>query len=356
MKWLLLGLLYPAVSSGQVYGFKSLDASKFKVDEKSQIEITNLPPLQSQDTLGICYGVAASVILTAENCRSMNTDCKTITSDKVFSPLGLSPIGRPAEDKAPAKKSKNENPDPYGGSIYNTLDQLVLSGEFAPSEQCLSLEKILSRVGGSAEASEVQLGIWKKLKALYEKSKEVPKDCESCLNSFYSTAQKEIQEGLDVDVSNESMLKAFGKKTYAEFFDRILISPECRKLSKSVAVEYPSKKDFKFYPLLGKTGTYNEAINTIKNVLNDGRPLGLGNICLDEKPSSKKCENQHGVVVAGYRKTCDSKGKCVDSVKVLNSWGKSWQDQNADGWVDAKTLLDRTFYKEATLTWIADKK
>ncbi|WP_413584662.1 hypothetical protein [Bdellovibrio sp. HCB274] len=358
MKWWMGVLcLFPVVSGAEVYGFKTLDPQQYKVDQKSQIEIDNVPPLLSQDTLGVCYAVAASTLLTAENCRSLKKDCKSISSDQVFSPLGLAHWGRPEEDGSKkASQSSKDAVDPYGGNIAITLWELVEGGSVSPSEQCLSLDKILSRIGGAQEASEIQLGIWKKMKALYDKSKSLPKDCDECLSDFYATAKTEIEENLNLNLSNDAMLKAFGKKTYAEFFDRILISPECNKLSKALSVEFTDKIESKYYPEGQKIGNYKESIGLIKRVLNEKRPLGLGNICLDAKPSKKKCENMHAVVIAGYRKTCNSKGSCVDSIKILNSWGKSWQSKNDDGWVDAKTVLDRTFYTEATLSWIGDKK
>ncbi|MEK2688211.1 hypothetical protein [Bdellovibrio sp. GT3] len=357
MKLMIATLLLPMLGNAQVFGFKPVNSANQKVDAQSQIEIENLPPQLTQDTLGICYAVAASTLLTAENCRSMKTDCRTISEEQVFSPLGLAPLGRAAEDgDQKSTKSEDAAVDPYGGNIANALEELVSGGGFAPSEQCLSLDKILSRIGGAEEGVEVQLQIWSKLKDLYNKSKKIPKDCDSCSNSFYTTAKTEIEGSLNLNLSEADLLKAFGKKTYAEFFDRVMISPACKNLTKSLGLEFSSKREVKLFPETGKTGNYKQVLKTIKDVLTEGRPLGLGNICLDAKPSKKACQNQHAAVVAGYRKVCDPKGECVDSVKVLNSWGKGWQKANSDGWVDAKTLLDRTFYAEATLTWIEDKK
>ncbi|VFS56335.1 Uncharacterised protein [Raoultella planticola] len=52
---------------------------------------------------------------------------------------------------------------------------------------------------------------------------------------------------------------------------------------------------------------------------------------------------------------CDKKNQCLDVLKVINSWGDSWQKEVNDGWVQAKPLLDSTHYAEYMMGWLSDK-
>ena len=104
--------------------------------------------------------------------------------------------------------------------------------------------------------------------------------------------------------------------------------------------------------------TYKQTITQIKDVVvTKKRPILL-TFCAVMKPefrSTKQCSDAgfgHALVIEGYRQMCDRKGTCVDSLKVRNSWGDNWQKENNDGWVDAKTLVDATFYDQQPLTWL----
>lgn len=356
MKFLIFFILaVPNVTLAEVYGFETVNRNTYS-SVKTQSEITNLPPVMSQDTLGICYAYAASTLLTAENCRlTGNRNCSQIKQNGIFSPLGLAPYGRVSGEDISSKGSGGD--DLPGGNITNALIEVSQRTGMGPSEECLSLDKILSHVGGAKEASQMQLDVWKKLSGLYAKSKSIPKGCDSCAADFYATAKDEIEKSFDVKVTNESLLKAFAEDTYAKFFDRLFTPPACMRMGKALAFEGYGKESVEYYPRT-KKGNYNEALEKVKIVLQTGRPLGLSNLCLDKNPSERKCDNPHGLVIAGYRKICqgNSETNCKDVLKVVNSWGDSWQRRNDDGWVDARTLLDRTYYMEGTLTWLTDKK
>ena len=364
MKTLLfLVLVYPSLSLAQVYGFETINKEVY-TNIVSHSEVMNLPPIMSQDSLGICYAYAASTMLTAENCRALgDRRCDQIRQDGLFSPLGLAPYGR-VEDAGSGTKDKNRNKDISagdglaGGNITNALIDVASHGS-AASEECLSLDKILSRVGGAKEMNQLQVDLWNKLQGLYDKSKSLPKGCDSCTSDFYATAKSEIEKDFDIKVSNEVLLKAFAEQTYSEFFDRLFIPASCVNMKNSLAFESYKKVGVEYYPANNGPGNYNGALTKLKDILASGRPLGVNNLCLDKIPTIQKtCKQPHAVVIAGYRRVCqgNSNTNCRDVVKVVNSWGASWQQKNDDGWVDAKVLLDTTFYTKATLTWLADRK
>lgn len=94
-------------------------------------------------------------------------------------------------------------------------------------------------------------------------------------------------------------------------------------------------------------------IEKVKEVLKSGNPLTFDDVCLNY--SNSKCTQTHSLVIAGYRKMCKSDGTCRDVVKVQNSFGKDWQEQNADGWLDAETLFRNTLSQKGraknSLAW-----
>ncbi|MNT58070.1 hypothetical protein D3C72_1954850 [compost metagenome] len=92
-------------------------------------------------------------------------------------------------------------------------------------------------------------------------------------------------------------------------------------------------------------------IDKIKEVLNQDNPLSLDGICIEY--SGTECKTRHSVVISGYRKMCKGVGKersCRDVLRVQNSWGKDWQEDFGNGWVDAKELLSSVKSKQM-LSW-----
>lgn len=348
IKLIFVSLFFGSISQAQVYGFSAVPSGD--KTQGSVTEVTNLQPVMSQDSLGVCYAYAASTMLSAENCRYQKTDCTKIENKDIFSPIALTKYSTIEN----GEMSYGAGAKIDGGSAANVMQLVAYQTHSAPSEECVSLDKILSKIGGAKDATDIQTAAWEKLEKTYDKYQSLKKECPTCAADFFATAKDEINQNFEIKTSNEDMLKAFGKETYSEFVARLFFPPECSRAKNSAFFE---AKDVKvgFYPETGKKGDYAGTLKQIKKTLGEKRPLALGNICLDEKPSSKDCKNQHQVVVSGYRKVCNSQNKCYDAIKIVNSWGQSWQSANSDGWVDAKQLLDRTYYKDATLTYFEDK-
>lgn len=344
----------------EIYGFNPISINEKTVG--SPLEVLNVPPIMSQDTLGICYAYASSTMLTTENCRKLNEDCTHISEKKIFSPLYLSSLGRSQNGSA-----NNSNPDAknnIGGVAPNVLQKIAYEDGQGASEDCMSLDKVLEKVGGAKEASQMQESLWARIKSSYEKYQDLSKTCPTCAANFFSTAKDDINQNLNITKSNEEILRAFSEDTYGKFLDQLLFPKECIRLSKNVQFENTQKVVVTTYPPIDpqnksklNRGNYETAIAHIKKALTDGRLISLDGLCLDKKLSTpEKCENRHTVVISGYRKICDQNNKCHDAIKIINSWGQAWQDANAQGWVDAKTLIDRTQYQEASLTWFVDRK
>jgi hypothetical protein len=82
--------------------------------------------------------------------------------------------------------------------------------------------------------------------------------------------------------------------------------------------------------------------------------------CTDLKPGTSTCISSHAVVIGGIKSTPPggapgtTKGGCNFSLKVLNSWGASWQNQHNGGWVNGCEFLTRAYQlpNGAKLNWI----
>lgn len=351
----MVGVLFISNARAALYGLDPIPK-----DAKTQgpsLTVDNVPPIMSQDTLGICFAFAASTILTAENCRQLKQDCTHITDDKIFSPVALTRYSSLDKD-ANVGAAKGFS---IGGNSANVIQEVAYNTGQAPAESCVSLDKILSKVGGAKEATEMQDALWNRLKGYYEKYHKIAIECPTCASQQWAAGKdkEDVDENFNITKSNDEVLKAFAQDTYGQFLEQIFMPKECLRLSKAIQFEAMNKVEVQIYPRKDKNGKiqgdYNGSIQHIKEALNDKRVLALGNICLD-KTVSKNCQNMHELVITGYRKVCNSANKCYDAIKVANSWGQSWQDQNSDGWLDAKELLDRTSYEEATLTWLSDRK
>ncbi len=338
---------------GKVYGFEVVPAGVVERGEVCQVR--NLPPLMHQGTLGICFAAAASTLLTAENCRVLKEDCTRIGRDKMFSVVALTADGATA-DEDDGKLSLD-----IGGATANVMQEIAYNTGMAASEACASLDDATKKIGGAEIALESQLRFWKWLEQEYKRQHAAVVKCESCFLAAYpqSEMKRKLAENLNLSVTDQDVARGLASSDYKEFLRRLLISRQCRRLSKAIQFESMNKVRVAVYPE-SKTarGNYAEAMRVIKQVLRDQRPLALGNVCLDKAPvAGSKCKNMHGMVIVGYKQVCDPSGKrCADAVRLINSWGKTWQAEHNDGWVYAKPILDRSFYTQATLSWFEDRR
>ncbi|MFM6929618.1 MAG: hypothetical protein ACKOX6_14205 [Bdellovibrio sp.] len=355
--FLILLIFVSATAKAAIYNLNPIDSS-FQAKLDTAVEIKNMPPLMSQDTIGICYAVASSTLLTAENCRSQKTDCAHISEKDIFSPLDLAQFGGAINgDKASPYSYEIRE----GGNIGNVTQRIAMDLGYSVSEDCQSLDKVLSKIGGAKEGAQIQAAVWKNLKAKYDGFK---KKCPTCTADSYSTGGNDQadelskfvkDQNLNIKKTNQEVLSAFAQDSYERFLYDLLTPAECRRTSRAAVFMNQGKVKVDFYPENGK-GNYDEMMKNIKTVLGTGRPLGLGNVCLAKVVTKDCTDESHAVVIAGYRKVCNQKNECRDSLKVINSWGQSWQDKNNDGWLDAKALLDSTTYQNWSLSWFVDKK
>lgn len=335
-------------------------SNKYKGKQYRESVVSNIARARSQDSIGICYSVVASVLLDSEYCRVNNvSNCKELPLNKSVSSLGMSRYGN-KKDADVYIDERMKSMDLYGGSSYMAVNAAIRIGG-APSEECISLDKVLSKIGSSGEMEVAQERIWDKLKATYFDIKKT--QCAECTSDVYSSAN-EINDDLNLKepVDQSKLLSSFSKDSLDSALNSLLYPKECSdKLvpvdKKMKMVLFPDKAS----PLnaKGKIDGFNSYMAKIKSVVG-GKPAHpmVVNFCgIDNPPAKPGCANGgHSVVIAGFREYCSdtSTKNCEYELKVVNSWGESWQQSKNDGWIDARSLLDRTYYDKNSMFWLED--
>jgi C1A family cysteine protease len=156
------------------------------------------------------------------------------------------------------------------------------------------------------------------------------------------------------------MMSSFSKDSLDIALNSLLYPKKCSdnlvEFDRSMKVKVYPEKDYGLDKVNQNKG-YEAFVTKMKEVMGGEvpHPVIMG-FCALDKPTKACQDGQHAVVLAGYREYCDDgkPKKCKYEVKAGNSWGESWQKGHNDGWIDAKTLFDRTFYGEASMLWLED--
>lgn len=329
-----------------------------------------IPPNTTQDGFGNCFASAGATYLDILNCKANRAkddkfDCGKLDPKDSFSRLATGKFGRYMPKAADETKYPGIYAKEGGRNATNILVNVINDGLSAPSQDCASIEKSLVNFQDTKSYLHASEELFRRLELRYNIKK-----CPSCAVSLAGEDQKSEKEDLiyfssSLKVSQDEILKAFANETYGEFLEQLLI-PNCNHPNKRVMYDGPKNIEIVSFP--GKVGFKEDKYKTIADeivkTLKTQTPLILNNICADEPyDTAKGCTNAgtnearlHTLIITGYRHICttDKKPICRDSVRVLNSYGESWQKDNSDGWVDAQALIDRTGYPEKTLTYVKE--
>jgi hypothetical protein len=339
----------------------------FSVQQGSDKIIDNLPSTLSQDSIGQCAAWAATTMLQINNCRIKKQVCKDIPDEEKFSPLDVVRYGKKADGDISYESSyRGINLD--GSSGGYAMEVAALHVGSAASQACLSLDKILSKLGGVDDyAQQSQIDALKDLETLYKKSQKIDKKCETCLSKFVETDAQGICQKFNLKNDPVRLAKAFSEDTFEKFLDDIFSPPECKRAKNRAYFEgkdsmqiglFPKGKDSK------KDKNYNSVMDKIKSVLDKKYPVMIQGICATETVTNKckgkdkngvEYNESHATVVVGYARMCNPAGKCYDALKLQNSWGETWQKATNGGWVSAEALLKNTPYEDEMLAWLEDK-
>lgn len=378
----LVSCLWLPLTANAYAAFSQLPKQFSKIDTgvcsefSGSCEVKNMPRIASQDGLGICYACVAATMMQAENCKKLKLDCSNLNKNQLISQLDLARIVAPKDLSKPApmarssyKGLKTEPDDKIaesGGDPHSTALIASLVTKKVASEACVALDTVISKMNTRKETIEAQEAMWNRMKGYYDDYKN-RKACATCTTNIYASAVSEIEKNLELKISNEELLRAFGAESYEKFLDELTGANKCED-EQMVAFESVKTVKYEQYPDASDADPKKlkvpvsdaEYIKKMREIIRSGRPAALSGVCLNGDPEDCKGKN-HAVVIAGHRKVCDrdpadSKAVCRDSVKVVNCWGKSWQDDNNDGWVDAESLMKQTAKRPNIVGWFADKK
>ncbi len=369
----MVGLLFLLFifNSSSAFSADGMNPFKFQyaIDPGTLTQITNMPRVRSQDSLGICYAFAASILFDEANCvRKGIADCASVSDQEKVSPVDLARYSIELDrDKHDVSDRYNYEGLKEGGSAALAL-QNARSAQHSAREACAPFDQFVSRAQSPQEAQKIESAIWKRFQDSYETYQKKFKECANCGLEYATAISKELKDKFNLRTSNQEILQAFAQETYEKFLDRLLVPEECWEFEKGLSLL--GGWSLITYPKPGQKSDYNQMLAMIKKNLANKRPMAFA-FCTQEPlgvKNMKACNEArngsgsitgfgHEVVIKGYRRVCKvDAGKttrdCYDAVQVQNSWGQSWQNQNDDGWVDAKELLDRSFYETQTLTWL----
>lgn len=358
--WSLFLLLLLAFPSFAAVGMDPIPRDLLK-DNNGVLAVDNMPKTRSQDSFGICYSFVASTLLDEAYCvKNKIADCASAGDDKRFSALDVARYG----SKLPEGMSDMDRESfvgiNEGGSAALTIQRSL--GKASIKEECAPFNQIVSKVNDPLQAQKLETSTWSAFKDSYDTYIKKTKECADCGLEYATAKSQELKDKFNLKASNQDILEAFSQETYATFLDRLLVPDKCLDVKNMLFLD--GDWDLKQFPT-EKKANYDSTILKIKEVLSKKRPIAFS-FCAQDKvtvKSLKACGEikdkngntvgaGHGVVIKGYRKVCRSAGDCYEALQVQNSWGEGWQNANSDGWVDAKVLLDRSFYELGALTWL----
>jgi hypothetical protein len=348
-----------AYANAQFYGINPIPQNFECIPPESNVEIQDIPQTVSQ-AIGFCDAAVAATLMEKDSCRIRKIICSNLTADQRISLLYLMRFNHAIESESDRAIRENYDKINVGapGSAAVIMANFVASSNRAVKESCAPFDAFVSKDKTVDEQVKTELDMWEHLKNVYLKSKDGSEKCLLCLATATAT---ELHEKYKSKVTNAEVLAAFGEKTYEEFLARVLVPEECMSPTKQLL--WRPSGAFRKWPANQSEMKIETAFEKIQTNLKKGQIMGLQEICLDKQYTNGSCKSKHHVVVNGFcPKMCDKNNptNCKkNAVKIQNSWGQTWQDENHDGWVEGETLLKRTDFKnaeKATLFWIEDNQ
>lgn len=349
--FLALGFTWLSANAEYINPYHLFSRDFSVVAPGSEIVVTNMPPVRSQDGMGLCFAFADAAIIEHRLCKINQWNCQTLKDDQRVSVIDLAkyafnvdPFGDDRESESYQRLDSTS-----GGSPSDVLLIAISRTKVVAKETCAPFDAAVSRLGDQPKQQEA---VWKALEQQYAQAKSDPKACIPCLADKIAVTFNVPKDRIDV-------AKALSAGSYQEFLYQLLIPKVCEEKTNKLRLKnlgrigrFPLKEEF---PDTTKI-SYEGYLNQIKLLLAKQIAVSTG-VCfyrLQQPNSVGHCtEGGHQVVITGYRKICKKNGECYDSLKIHNSYGQSWQDKNDDGWVVAKDFIDHIPRDEHdTLIWL----
>lgn len=331
------------------------------------IEVPNMPRIRDQKHMGICWGVAATVLAQKYYCDLQQIgDCANLPPEKEISVLDLMSWEKLDEEKAKEAIAKNNRKIRLGLNntggyptkpLWNSQDSFSFK-----RESCFPLDQFYERFGASKESlaitmSRLQLffdtykiqrgtGEFDDKRALTIQAQE----CTSCSAELVA-ARKLVFEMFPLDKPGayygEKISWGLTKATLDHFMYEVLFAKGCK------VIPMPSPT-VHIFPAPGQHASSQELTEKLKKMLRLGIPVGIASV--------RTGDGLHAFVISGYKKVCGSERKnCHELIKAHNSWGEIWQKRANGGWIRWDAILnalptnpDGGFEPEA-LYWITER-
>jgi hypothetical protein len=312
------------------YPYKTFNSSYVDKEETVKI-IEERTPTKSQDGVGICYGFTATRLLETHRCRELKLDCSD--PNEALSTLDVSSYAMMD------KKSLQ-----MFGYAYTVLYYIYNGQNSIAKESCIQFSTLLHKKFFSKSEQvgwEYLISNWKDYRD--NKVKNKSNDCVSCV------AQKIKKEMVGLKTSIEQIAKALESNSQEEFLEKAVIPTECLEEAKIAKIPPFSPKK---YPEANLPNT--DLKNVVTTLLNAGTPLEMAICHIPEEEDECKDGAGHSVALYGIKEIC-KKNDCKTVVKVINSFGESWQQSHNDGWIDLDTLVEsskRLRNKDENISWI----
>lgn len=328
---------------------------EYSVVDGTELVVQNMPRVRNQGGTGICYAFTAQAILEHAYCVSRGIE--NCGQSGKLSVLDLSRFSRNLVEET--KNNDIDTTDRFnyeglnisnGGHPALTLHNVLKTGSIA-MEKCAPFDQTLIQSDSPEEVINSHIKFWENIEKLYRTVRAGEESIASALDKLLADKR--------IITPKEDIEEAFKQDSYALFLDRLMIPDKCWDLKNQTTLRgYWSQG---FWPKgsnpqneASELQRYEHGISIIRERISKQQPTGLS-YCAQPTLTAKSIKScgtfSHTVVITGYRRTC-STDKCLDALKIHNSWGEVWQRQNDEGWVEARTLLDRSFYEEGSLTWI----
>lgn len=346
------------------------------VDPSYNFKIENMPKIQSQDTVGSCFGCGPATIAQKYACdtdsgiKSLGINCASLPNDKLISQFSGVAWADTNDRGLPDAKQKEGMPESHANirlykeatkysSGANALMHASSTFSFMP-ESCFPFDQLVKKYGhGEKGPNFLFENTYNKTKELYLKNRRKPTEadgiCENCL--------KTISEDFGTSFSPAALSTALTKATYGQFLFT-LIFHNCKPIS------FSQQPTFNQFPGEGETAEPKAKLfEKIKEVLDEKHPVLIRGVCLQYDSQLKKCSSSHTIVVNGYRRVCPAtnlnsaptpdlkSSECKLQVKLHNCWGQDWQNSNEQGWVNADSFIEhinfgKTHVSTGALSWL----
>lgn len=328
------------------------------VEQNSIHEVENMPAIQSQDTVGSCFGCASSTIVQKFLCdadeiyKKSGASCSQLPKEKMVSQLSMvawtdtnkarvNPFDKdstqdPNDDQDPEDSENHKNIRLYDDRTVfsfssNALRDSLNMFEFMP-ESCYPFDQLVSKYGSTDSA--LFKNVYEKTRKLYTNMKSKTQGatfhCDECLEQLKTDFNT-------TKFTSDALTSAVEKETFGEFLYELLFH-NCTPLTSN------KRPKFKKFPAgKNETADKTQVLNKIKEIIDQNKPVLISTLCLQYEEGTKKCKSAHDTVISGYRKVCPStnysSADCKTQVKLHNCWGQDWQNANNGGWVDADNLI-----------------